>query len=308
MAEIYPFSNKILVLHSEPPKAGDTHRWLAQVAAGLRDCVPQPERCYTFLRECCDCCVKHRAIPDAEIQAAVRFGYGLGTQSTTPRVNWPDRNDRFIVETLHASAVPNLFDPTKDTGLTAQEALSELFAPDELVCGAWVVERPIVTRTADWYKAGLAQFVCANPMRALQVYTDEGKRQRRCKANVLTRRWLVAEFDQPDFNKAVQARLISALSLLLPLKLVVDSGGKSLHAWFRCEGLSEQEAGRFFYTACALGADRTLWDASKFVRMPGGTRMKDAQRIRQKIIYWRPHEDTVGNIQGAGASHATGGV
>jgi hypothetical protein len=286
MAEIYPFSNKILILLSEPPKVGDTHRWLAQVAAGLRDCVPQPEQCYVFLRECCDSCVKHRAIPDAEILAAVRFGYGLTPQPTTPRVSWPDRNDGFIRETLGLQNLRVLFDPSKDAGLTAQEALTGLFAPEELVCGAWVVERPIVTSAADWYKAGLAQFVCANPMRALQVYTDEGKRQRRCKANVLTRRWLVAEFDQPDLGRPEQAKLISALATLLPLKLVVDSGGKSLHAWFRCEGLSEQDAGRFFYTACALGADRTLWDASKFVRMPGGTRTKDNQRIKQKIIYW----------------------
>lgn len=308
MAEIYPFSNRILVLLSEAPKAGDTHRWLAQVAAGLRDCVPQPERCYAFLRACCDCCVKHRMIPDAEIQAAVRFGYGLAAQPTTPQVNWPERNDRFIVETLQASAVKDLFDPAKDTGITAQEALAGLFAPDELVCGAWVVERPIVKRAAEWYKAGLAQFVCANPMRALQVYTDAGKQQRRCKANVLTRRWIVAEFDQPDFSKAVQARLISALAMLLPLRLVVDSGGKSLHAWFTCEGLGEQEAGRFFYTACALGADRTLWDASKFVRMPGGIRTKNTQSIRQKIVYWGAHEDTAGDIQGAGASHAACGI
>jgi len=308
MAEIYPFSNKILILLSEPPKAGDTHRWLAQVAAGLRDCVPQPERCYVFLRECCDCCVKHRAIPDAEILAAVRFGYGLTPQPSTPRVSWPDRNDAFIAETLGLQNLRVLFDPSKDTGLTAQEALAGLFAPDELVCGAWVVERPIVTTTAEWYKAGLAQFVCANPMRALQVYTEEGKRQRRCKANVLTRRWLVAEFDQPDLGRPEQAKLISALATLLPLKLVVDSGGKSLHAWFRCEALSEQDAGRFFYTACALGADRTLWDASKFVRMPGGTRTKDNQRIKQKIVYWRSDEDTTGNIQGAGTAQTARGV
>jgi len=308
MAEIYPFSNKILILLSEPPKAGDTHRWLAQVAAGLHDCVPQPERCYVFLRECCDSCVKHRTIPDAEILAAVRFGYGLTPQPSTPRVSWPDRNDGFIRETLGLQNLRVLFDPSKDTGLTAQETLTGLFAPEELVCGAWVVERPIVTSTADWYKAGLAQFVCANPMRALQVYTDEGKRQRRCKANVLARRWLVAEFDQPDLGRPEQAKLISALATLLPLKMVVDSGGKSLHAWFRCEGLSEQDAGRFFYTACALGADRTLWDASKFVRMPGGTRTKDNQRIKQKIVYWRADEDTTGNIQGAGSAQTTRGV
>jgi len=308
MAEIYPFSNKILVLLSEAPKAGDTHRWLAQVAAGLRDCVPQPERCYVFLRECCDCCVKHRTIPDAEILAAVRFGYGLTPQTNTPRVSWPERNDQFILETLGASDVPLIFDPAKDTGMSAQEALTGLFGPEELVCGAWVVERPIVTPAAEWYKAGLTQFVCANPMRALQIYNDEGKRQRRCKANVLTRRWIVAEFDQPDFGKDVQAKLISALALLLPLKTVVDSGGKSLHAWFHCEGLGEQDAGRFFYTACALGADRTLWDASKFVRMPGGTRMKDNQRIRQKIVYWRADENTIGNIQGSGPAQSTGGV
>jgi hypothetical protein len=73
-------------------------------------------------------------------------------------------------------------------------------------------------------------------MRGPTALTKEGKPSARCHANVAARRWIVAEFDGPDVDKRAQAKLASVLAMGLPLKMAVDSGGKSLHCWYACEG------------------------------------------------------------------------
>jgi hypothetical protein len=68
----------------------------------------------------------------------------------------------------------------------------------------------------------------------------------------------------------------------------VDSGGKSVHAWYRVDGMSAREQASFFAHACLLGADRTRWDTCGWLRMPGGLRVKsDGQQVRQKVLFWR---------------------
>jgi len=74
MALLYPFSNRTLERLREGPAPGRTHRWIAQVACGLTHLLA-PERCFTFLRECCDDYVAHRVVPDDEIDDAVDFAY-----------------------------------------------------------------------------------------------------------------------------------------------------------------------------------------------------------------------------------------
>ena len=77
-----------------------------------------------------------------------------------------------------------------------------------------------------------------------------------------------------------------ALAEAAPLVMAVDSGGKSVHAWFHVEGMGRQDQARFFAVACLFGADPTRWDICGWLRMPGGTREKaDGSRVRQKILY-----------------------
>jgi hypothetical protein len=77
------------------------------------------------------------------------------------------------------------------------------------------------------------------------------------------------------------------LSKYLPLVLIVDSAGKSLHGWFYCDGLDDAEGGRlhsFFGYAVKLGADVKMWGSYQFSRMPGGTRKENGQR--QRVLYF----------------------
>jgi phosphoglycolate phosphatase-like HAD superfamily hydrolase len=68
---------------------------------------------------------------------------------------------------------------------------------------------------------------------------------------------------------------------------VVDSGGKSLHGWFRVDGLNTRDQVRFFWVACLLGADPTRWDVCGWLRMPAGLRVVNGvPATRQRIIHF----------------------
>ncbi len=288
MAVVLPFSARTAETLSKPPEAGDTHRWLARAAAGLHASgrVGRTE-CGEFLRECCKVWVSHRAIPEREIEAALRLAYDTpptpGKRSPAPA--WPvlDASARVTA----AEAAPTLFDGVTDTGLCASDVLPSLFGWDEFVCAGWVCERPICRPLREWLpRAGTAQFIAPNPMKGSRGLTKEGKPSARCQDNVAERRYVVAEFDDAAFGKPDQARVASALSNALPLVLAVDSGGKSLHCWFDCRGRDENALAAFFSAATRFGADQTRWDPCGWVRMPGGLRRKaDGTCVRQKVLW-----------------------
>jgi hypothetical protein len=106
--------------------------------------------------------------------------------------------------------------------------------------------------------------------------------------NTGPRRFLVVEGDKVDgepIPKDTQAAVLLHLAALAPLVLVVDSGGKSLHGWFRAAGHPEEQLAGFFRRACTLGADKKLWERQQFARMPGGLRDNGT---RQQILFFNP--------------------
>lgn len=282
------------------PVQGEAHRWIARVAVGLRDTFSEA-RCLAVLSRLCEH-VRHRRIPEREIRDAVRFAYGGGAaagggrrgrppaaplrkaQRTT--FDWPEADGELMARVV--ATVEPLFDPARDTGVPADEALQGLFAPGEWVCTGpsqtAALVRPLEKAAAD---AAWMQFIVPNPMKGPEAVNKAGKASGRCQANVLLRRHLVAEFDQPGLGHDAQARLITALAREAPLRMVVDSAGKSLHAWFLAEGLGLAASARFFGYACGLGADPTRWDPCGWMRMPGGLRRRDeGPPARQRVVYW----------------------
>lgn len=76
-----------------------------------------------------------------------------------------------------------------------------------------------------------------------------------------------------------------------PLVLVVFSGNKSLHAWFYCDGESEDVESalhNFMRYAAMLGADTATYTRSQFVRMPGAVRLETKKQ--QTIHYLNTKE------------------
>ncbi len=295
MAGIYPFSQRTAERLARPPEAGETHRWLAQAASGVAHLM-DAQRCFAFLRQCCDLHVAHRQVPEREIAAAVELAYGGGGSGAGGSVNygrraleWPAASPELIARTL--ARIEPVFDGETSTGLSPADVLPRLFRPGELVCtgvsSERAVVRPVEAAVADAHEA---QFICVNPMRGVVAANHAGRPSARCQNNVRARRFLVAEFDDTSITKRQQAQLATALGEVAPLVMAVDSGGKSIHAWFDVERMGRRDQARFFVVACLLGADRTRWDLCGWLRMPGGLRVKaDGSRVRQKILYWDPH-------------------
>ena len=297
MASLYPFSQKTADRLVTAPQAGGTHKWLAQVASGVSHTLT-PAKCSEFLRRCCDVHVAHRRVPDREIEAAVEFAYAdpsttLGASGGAVNygrkaIEWPEPNAEVIGRVM--ATVEPIFDGETSTGLRPTDVLPLLFRPGELVCtGAEserAVVRPIEAAVVD---AETLQFICLNPMRGSMAMNHAGRPSARCQNNVMLRRYLVAEFDDASLGKRGQAQLATALAEQVPLVMAVDSGGKSVHAWFFVEGMARKDQARFFAVACLLGADATRWDICGWLRMPGGTRVKaDGTRARQRILYFNP--------------------
>jgi hypothetical protein len=115
--------------------------------------------------------------------------------------------------------------------------------------------------------------------------------------------WLVCEFDFSKFardgttptpwkpllesweNNGITvadacSALLWELGTLAPLALVVSSGDKSLHGWFKVAGASESQLREFSQIAMRLGAcSSTLNNPSQFVRIPDGLRENGARQL-----------------------------
>lgn len=273
------------------PAPGGTHLWLSQVAGGLKRCISVDD-CSRFLRTVCDRLVSHRHIEDREIEEAIRFSYSTTVYVSGRKLSWPEQDTTALRKLLARTDLPGLFDTDSVAGVDSRTALAGLFLSEELVCVGEDVRKAVIRSASDWSALDALTtltYICPNPMREHFIKRSDGAVQIRCQANVAKRRWLVVECDSQELKHSDQSRILSALSLLLPLKMVVDSGGKSLHGWFHVEGREWKEIVAFFYRACLLGADRTKFDESGWVRLPGGTRRKDPnQAIPQRILFWDP--------------------
>jgi hypothetical protein len=113
----------------------------------------------------------------------------------------------------------------------------------------------------------------------------------RINKQVSQTRYLVVEFDSLDADKQQDRRkqenrrkgaaLLNYLRQSLDLRMVVDSGNKSLHGWFEMnEKITEEQ--RFFLRQ--LGADINAMRRSQPVRLPGAIR--DNGNVQS--ILWLP--------------------
>ena len=129
------------------------------------------------------------------------------------------------------------------------------------------------------------QFIVPSAMSAETGLTQEGKESARCLVNTGPRRYLVIEQDIGTRDE--QVAILAHLATLGPLVMVVDSGGKSIHGWFACQGRTDEQLRAFMKHAVSLGADPATWTRCQFVRMPGGQREGDGGGP-QKVLFFNP--------------------
>jgi hypothetical protein len=236
--------------------------------------------------------------PESEITRAVERIYAE-EQSTGrhKRPNWPEGDAAKIMSVLaqECLTVEQLSQRSPVGELAARswkEFVTMLFEGEPLVTVGQKREHngntSIPGRTM-WLPQLLRadmpdEFIVPSPAIRRLARKKDGSLSEHCAANYGPRHFLVVEFDSTSKDDA--ASVLWHLSKFAPLVMVVDSGNKSLHGWYHCEGVLDADVLLFFKYAVSLGADPKMWDIWQFARMPNGTRFGSG--AKQQVVYWNP--------------------
>lgn len=287
MSILRPFSPACAALLASPPDAGrGRHHWLFQVAAKLQASNWKPSKIREgLLAICADRGWADRSGKTIEdiLAKLAKCGPEEAAARNPYAIEWPTpRDDLRRARYGH----PLLFDPEEGTDLGPADVLPALFPGDPLVCVGWAVNRATtLPLSALLPNAAKAPFIVANSMTAEKGPNGAPRSLANASPRSL-RRYLVVEFDTGE-TRAEQAAVLSSLSTdVAPLVLAVWSGNKSIHGWFAVPGAAL--ALTLFKIAVRLGADESLFDMSKLVRMPGATRDNGQ---RQTVLYFNPQMD-----------------
>ena len=185
----------------------------------------------------------------------------------------------------------------------AASVLQAIYNPEALLCCGSEMSNARTQSLEEWLAEGLVdlRMIVPNPMSKAMGINQQGRTSARCLDNTGPRKFLLVEFDfakgkSSDCDSVIEimetmgrttsdmnAALHSHLQQYLPLGMVVYSGGKSLHGWYPCTGIPEEEQARFLAYALSLGADPMLFTACQLARMPWGIR--DNGNI-QEVVYF----------------------
>lgn len=282
-------------LLSCPPEHGQgVHQWLFKVARHLHAHRDSETIC-DLLAAAVDGC--GRDVPRSEIADAVESAKAVAWEptgrshkpATRPRPKWPEmdreriaeleRQDPFALTALNYLSPVSIHSHIHD----ADCLLERLFPGDPLLCVAQGHPKTAQTlRRSEITNAGQFSHIVPSPMTKPEGLNKKGNPTPRCLENTGPRNYLVAEFDEA--NHGQQCAVIRYLATIAPLVMVVDSAGKSLHAWFNCSGIDETKIRKFFRYAVSLGADDATWTRCQLVRMPLGYRPE--KEARQTVLYF----------------------
>lgn len=167
-----------------------------------------------------------------------------------------------------------------------------------------------VRTAADWiaaFETGVAvpEHIIPNPLRGEPGMTKDGKQSFRADACVARFRFAVLEFDSiplplcepgktpgPWPREAQLEFWAGALVFDWPIAALIDSGGKSIHAWLTVDAVDATEwaaavenklFGEFFVP---LGVDAACKNEARLSRMPGHFRSEKDRW--QRILYLNP--------------------
>ena len=276
---------------------GERNLWLMQVAARAKH-VASAQRVSAFLHQIAAQQGWRDRDFSAEIERAIARAYGLAPvapasvvtaaapHASLPvhkRPSWPE----FDPQQAEVYAQHEILFELSVKKINPTDVLDQLYTDDELLCLARDVRSASTMPRQNWRGMEAAmQFIVANPMTAPIGRTLDGKRSPRClEIATRARRFQVVEFDRGTPH--AQAAILSSLHTpeTVPLIMALWSGGKSMHGWFDVRALSEAAKQDFFAWAVTLGADASLWDPCKLVRMPGGRRCNAKP---QPILHFKP--------------------
>lgn len=171
--------------------------------------------------------------------------------------------------------------------------LESLYAPSDVLFMGDRYGRTVKT-VAQWlaeFRAGrpIPPHMIPNPLTGQAAPTKDGRPSFRADACVKAFRFAVAEFD--GMSREDQWRFWWAVNL--PVCTLIDSGGKSLHAWIRIDGVetTEQwtdlvERKLFGRWLIPLGCDAACRNEARLSRLPGHFRAENGRW--QRLLYLAP--------------------
>ena len=164
----------------------------------------------------------------------------------------------------------------------AAQAVAKLFSPNESIfIQKAVAERGALMAVSDWINQPDLddyQFITYNCFPADATNRSESQ--------VEGRKYLLHETDDPSLSFEQQLGLIKRLETEAELKMIVNSGGKSLHAWFHW---TPGNKASFLELSQKLGGDPRFKLMNQLCRLPWGTRKKECEPfpVRQEVIFWK---------------------
>jgi hypothetical protein len=228
--------------------------------------------------------VPHRPNQTFEVRNAVKGAYDRHNSPHIPsnpiKVTQPDPSLKeqnlgeaglFEKYTIKSDPIP----------MNAGEAVSKLFHHDESIfVQRQVAEKGRLLPVSDWIaQPDLSQY------QFITYNTFPAQATNRSEAQVLGRKYLLHETDDPSLSFEQQLGLIKRLENEAELKMIVNSGGKSLHAWFKWTPGNKKA---FLKLSQKLGGDPRFKLMNQLCRLPWGTRRKeDNLPAAQPIIYWK---------------------
>jgi hypothetical protein len=286
------------LIGSPPPHRSGVHQWLFKVSRQLH--AHRDERTIVeLLTAAVDGCGRH--VPQSEILAAVKNSKGCAwrpngtswTGTVGPAQKWPEENQikRHIAIESAGIKLAGLRDASPIACphdlVDAEYFVDALFPGNPLLCVGYS-SRVFYTKARESFRGSLGEMalIVPSPMSALVGKRKvDGKESAHTLENTGKRHYLVTEFDSG--TKDEQSALIWHLRQFAPLVLVLSSGGKSLHAWWHCDGIDECVTMRFMRYAVSIGADKATWTRSQFVRLPQGWRADRGKR--QEVYFFNPN-------------------
>ena len=143
-------------------------------------------------------------------------------------------------------------------------------------------------RTEEWLKErDVGEQIVPNPSRVKVGINKQGKPSEHCRDATSDRKYMVVESDDESLSFDEKASVLRYLRdrAGAELKMVVHTGGKSLHGWFKSTGDSHLDW-EFMRVACLLGADRRMWLPEQLARTPNAVRLSNG--AEQKCYHFDP--------------------
>ena len=271
-----------------PPPTNGIHSWLPGEARRCRFKGMSAQETANHLASL----DYRRTVPPSEIIAAVNLVFRTDTVTTTtsrtapkPEKSWmKGATDKIFAEWKTTEQDLVEMSDVHPQDIDQRALLECLFpTPGALVCIGSAFNRFTTATLAEHENLSHGQFIIPAYMAARRGITTEGKPSCRALSNTGERRFIVLDFDEPD--PAHHASIIRWLMGTRAPVLVIKSGGKSLHAWYRTE--TQDRDAKFWHLAIAAGADPAIQrNRGQAVRLPMGTR--DNGNV-QSVLYCNPH-------------------